>query len=74
MSFKRKNARRLRELRKIGVPIDGNYRITAKWRDYEVGDYIDEKKQKELIAMLRMPAVVKPPAKFPARLRAGRTA
>lgn len=52
MSSQRKNARRLRDLREHGVPIDSDYLLTEEWGSREQGEYIDVKTQKEWLAKL----------------------
>jgi len=74
MSFLRKNARRLRDLRRHGVPITGDYRLAEGWGAREEGDYIDQKTQKEWLAQLVPDAKAVSLAAVPKRLRRGRAA
>lgn len=74
MSFLRKNARRLRDLRRQGVPINGNNILTGDWGICKTGDYIDPKTQKEWLTQLRPDAKVPQLLTTPRRLLRGRSA
>jgi hypothetical protein len=74
MSFLRKNARRLRGLRRHGVPINPDYTLAQDWGVRMAGERIDEKTQKEWLAQLQpdKPKTLARP--LPKGLRRGRVA